>query len=340
MKFSWSEIDQHITQNYDLLIVSASFEERSLSFSQHFPACKAKNAIVFYLHENFSYLKDNLLRLKKVLNDKHITYECVELFQAKPLESTDKVYESLDKYLSGGSVQDIIIDITTFTHEIALILLAIFKRKYTQINVTFAYSNAMDYDRIDGDEKRLGDKWLSKGSGEIRSVLGYPGDLLPAKQTHLIIIVGYEYDRALSVISEMEPTSLSLGFGKSESYTTIASSDINGKYFGAQEHFNDVVRDAMIVVPKNNVYKFEISCNDPLKARNEIQLHLAQHGDDIKGRNIILFAMNNKLSTLGVGLFALESHDIQLCYAPALIYNYVNYSIPGEECYLFKLFCV
>jgi len=217
-----------------------------------------------------------------------------------------------------------------------LILLMLFKQKYTEAKVTFAYSNAKDYDPQD-DASRSHDKWLSKGIDTIRSILGYPGDILPARQTHLMIIVGYEYDRALSIISEIEPASLSLGFGKSDSSTT-EQHDISNKHYGASEHFKEVVRDSMSFVPKDRVYEFEVSCNDPERASNDILAHLEEKNKDIDGKNIILFAMNNKPSTLGVGLLALERQDIQLCYAPALVYNFENYSMPGSKCHLFELF--
>jgi hypothetical protein len=282
-------------------------------------------------------LSDNLSHLKDTLDKKNISNEVVELFHDKPLGSSDSIVECLDKYLINGSVQNVIIDSTTFTHEILLILFMLFKKKYTEISVTFAYSNAKDYDPLEDGTHRPSNIWLSKGIGEIRSIIGYPGDILPTKQTHLIIIVGYEYDRALSIISEMEPSSLSLGFGKSDSYTTEIHG-INDKHYGAREHFNEIVRDSMSIVPKDRIYEFDISCNNPEQARKDIQSHLKQKNDVIEGKNILLFAMNNKLSTLGIGLFALEYQDIQLCYAPALVYNSANYSTPGKECYLFKLF--
>ena len=325
MKFTWDEIDKYITENFDLFLASASYEERSLSLAKNFPCGKIKQAVIFYIRNYKNYLSDNLSYLKDTLDKKNIPNETIELFHDKPLDSFDCIVKCLDEYLADGSVQNIIIDITTFTHEMLLVILMLFKQKYTKINVTFAYSNAKDYE------------WLSKGIGDIRSIIGYPGDLLPTRQIHLIIIVGYEYDRALSIISEIEPTSLSLGFGKSESYTTEVHG-INNKHYEARKHFEEVVRDSMSFVSKDRIYKFDISCNNPEQASRDIQSYLEQNNNATEGKNILLFAMNNKLSTLGVGLFALEHQDIQLCYAPALIYNYANYSKPGQKCYLFKLF--
>jgi len=335
MKFTWNEIDKHITGDFDLLIVSASYEERCLSLVKNLPYNKVKHSVIFYLQDYMKYLSDNLSYLRGMLSEKNISNEAIELFHDKSLESYDRIVVYLDKLFTDGLIQNVIIDTTTFTHEMILILLMLFKQKYTQVSVVFAYSNAKDYGH---GSKRSSHKWLSKGIGDIRSILGYPGDLLPTRQTHLIIVVGYEYDRALSIISEMEPISLSLGFGKSDSYTTESHADDN-KHYGAWEHFEDVVRDSMSFVSKKKVYKFDISCNNPNQAHKDIQSHLVELQDNnmIKDKNVLLFAMNNKLSTLGVGLLALERQDVQLCYAPALIYNYKNYSTPGEKCYLFKL---
>ena len=336
MKFSWSEINNHIMGNFDLFIASASYEERCLSLAQNIPHEKINRAVIFYLHDFEEYVATNLLRLEAVFKTNNISNELVELFHNKPIESSDRIIRCLDNYLLDGTVREVIIDITAFTHEISLLLFMLFKRRYTEVSVTFAYSNAADYDYVENEAYHSSDKWLSKGIGDIRSILGYPGDLLPTKKTHLIVIVGYEYDRALSVISDMEPTSLSLGFGKSASFTTEIQND-RGKHYGAREHFDEVVRDSMAVVPKSRTYTFDVSCNDPRQAYRDIKQHLEQTNASIKDKNIVLFAMNNKLSTLGVGLFALERDDIQLCYAPALLYNYSNYSMPGTNCYLFNL---
>ena len=46
------------------------------------------------------------------------------------------------------------------------------------------------------DNKNLEAKWLSRGIGEVRSILGYSGTLKPSRSNLLIVIVGYEYERA------------------------------------------------------------------------------------------------------------------------------------------------
>lgn len=338
MKFTWNEIDNYITDEFDLLITFASFEKRCFSLAQYIPPSKIKKAVIFYLCNNKECLENNLDHLREILDKKNKLYEIVELNHDKPIEISNSMVECLNKYLENDSI-NIIVDVTTFTHEALLILLMLLKYNYTKTKVSIAYSNAKEYDPLGNKQKRSSSMWLSKGIGDIRSILGYPGETLPTRQTHLIIIVGYEYDRALSIISDMEPTSLSLGFGKSDSYTTESHGDnkLNDKHFGAKRHFDEVARDSLSLVSKNRIYEFDISCNNPNQANEDLKLHLEDIKNEIVNKNILLFAMNNKLNTIGVGLYAFEHRDIQLCYAPALIYNYNNYSIPGSKCYLFKL---
>jgi hypothetical protein len=331
----WTDINNKISDTYDLLICSASYEERCQSFVKHCPVNNLLYAIVCYTKEYFSELSNNLEKLENLLNVKKIKHETIEYYHKDSLKSTDIIMDCLDKIIAERKIQNVLIDVTTFTHEMTLILLWLFKEKYTKINITFSYSNAGDYNpntnSYEGDEERKkSDKWLSKGIDEIHSVLGYPGKLLPARSTHLVIVVGYEYDRALSIISEMEPSSLSLAFGKSDSTTTT------DKHRGARENFESVARDSLSFLPQEKRLTFDISCNNPKTAKTELEEHLYSKKEIIGDKNIVIFAMNNKVSTLGVGLLALENKNIQLCYAPALIYNYVDYSSLGNDCYLFK----
>jgi len=334
MKFMWSEINNNISDNYDVLICSASYEDRCHSFLEHCPLNILQYTIVCYTKEHLSETSSNLKKIENLLNANKIQYELLEYYHKNSIKSTDIIIKCLDKLIIEQKVKTILIDVTTFTHEMTLILLWLFKEKYNEIDVTFTYSNAENYnpstknheDNKD-EEKR---KWLSKGIDEIRSVLGYPGTLLPAKLTHLVIVVGYEYDRALSIISEMEPSSLSLAFGKSESATTTE------KHRGARENFEFVAKDSLSFLPKEKILTFDISCNNPKTAKTELEEHINIQKEIISDKNIVIFAMNNKVSTLGVGLLALEKKNIQLCYAPALIYNYLDYSSQGTDCYLFN----
>jgi len=335
MRFAWNQITQYICNTYDLFICSASFEERCLSFAQHCPRDCIKFALICYNIEYNDYISKNLETMRMIFSDRSIEYSEATLLHKDPITSTDTFMHEFNKLVFEKRVTNVLIDTTSFTHEMLLIILRIFNDLHPEMHITFVYSNAEDYDP-QKPKKELSEnsKWLSKGISEIRSVLGYPGNTQPTNATHLLIVVGYEYDRALSIISELEPSSLSLVFGKSDSYTT--ETDPIAKHYGAKDHFDELTKAAFAYFPEEKFHSFEISCNSPAKAKSEIKSYLQSIGVEKNRNNTMIFALNNKLSTLGVGLFALENDDVQLCYAPALLYNYENYSTPGRFCYLFE----
>lgn len=77
-----------------------------------------------------------------------------------------------------------------------------------------------------------------------------------------------------------------------------------------------------------------IPSNNPFDTAQGLREILDEVGTD---KNVIIAPMNNKISTVGAAIVALERQDIQLCYAPATYYNTVNYSTAGDKCYLFSL---
>jgi hypothetical protein len=144
------------------------------------------------------------------------------------------------------------------------------------------------------------------------------------RNTHLIVLVGYEHERAARLIEILEPSSVSLGYGRSSTATTDKDKDAN-------ELFHQLVERVAASFAK--VDSFEIMCNDPIQTRDAI-LSAAKKA---RGCNIVLAPMNNKMSTIGAALAVFVREEIQVCYAPVLSYNFARYSSPGTTCYLFDL---
>ena len=185
-------------------------------------------------------------------------------------------------------------------------------------NVLYAYANAADYST---NEKDINKKWLSKGIGEIRNIIGYSGFMNPLKKNHLIILVGIELERTKSLIDKIEPNTLSLGVSYDHCSNAPAAIELNtkkheelcNKYYGSES--------------------FEFTVLDPKPVKEILATIAAKHTDS----NIIIAAMNNKISTIGVGSFANENPEVQISYATALQYNIEGYTDPGDKCYLFSL---
>lgn len=298
---------------FDLFICCSSFEQRCLSVSQKMDSSHFTHVIIFENANGSERLKENTKNLLKIFPSK-ITTTISHSFQ-DVLFLADAFVTTLNSIKK--KTINVLIDVSTFTHELLLICLKILNNYKKTENITCLYLNAKEYCPNVEREK----KWLSYGCQEVHSILGYPGMLFPSQKTHLIIIVGYEYSRAFEAISILEPNSISLIYGCPENSTTAKDKEANG-------FFTDLVSQMAF---EYNSERFKVKCDDPQDVCDRLNELFKLHEEE----NIIVIPMNNKMSTIGVAQASFTNEHVQLCYAPAIDYNESNYSIPGEDCYIF-----
>jgi hypothetical protein len=309
IKASLDQLSQKLQGSFDLFICSASYEDRCRSIADRIDGSVVANVIVCQ-NENH-----------RDLHEQHAKYllgkfgsKAVRAFldTTDPLKTADSIIGELKKMKRSTTI---LVDITTFTHEALLILLFVIRRSCEGAKVTCVYSSAKEYSV--GDE--ISKKWLSKGIGSIRSVLGYPGAFLPSRKMHLVVLVGIEKDRAIELIGSFEPSFLSLGFAQSLDPS-------NAGNLVVAKHFFDNVR---AIYGHANIFDF--SCHDPFATKDTLLAQAKKH----PGANTVIAPMNTKMSTVGAAFLCGEDPSIQLCYAQALVYNHKTYSAPGENFYLF-----
>jgi hypothetical protein len=316
-KISLSNLRNTLIGKYDLFICSSSFEDRCLSIARNIESRKIKRALIVSNTDLVQYVGTNKNNLDKIFGTKG---RIVDVSTTDPLSTADNLHNALSHTLGNNFDGSILLDVTAFTHEALLIILRLLQTFYPKSKITGAYSNAIEYGV--GDDMKH--KWLSRGVGEVRSVLGYPGIILPSRKMHLILIVGYEHERAAGIIESIEPNSIALGYGRSGSATTEKDKDAN-------EHYMHLVEQ--MATSYCDVNRFEIPCNDPEGTCKELQAQVYK----ASGMNVAIAPMNNKLSTIGAAWAAFSNNSIQLCYAKALQYNYLGYSRLGSDCYLLDL---
>jgi hypothetical protein len=241
----------------------------------------------------------------------------IEFNVSMPTIGADNVAHYLEEVFSGSS-KSLLVDITTFTHEGLLILIKLLSLKKREMDtVRLVYVGAEEYSIGLDDE----DKWLSKGTREIRSVLGYPGLIFPSKRLHLIVLVGFETERARSLIDAYEPHLLSLGVGTSLNSITQKNFKANDLFF------------QRIARTYQNCGIFEIAPNDYQTTLSALRNQANKNTE----YNVVIAPMNTKISTIAAGLLAMENESLQLCYAQAELYNYENYSSASNDCFLIEL---
>ena len=313
-KLSLSSLSKFITSPLDLVMTCASFEDRCLSVSLELPENTINKAIIFYVEEFSSASSVNRQKLLSHFKDKG---QEISLSHSNPCNTADRIIDALTSYTSGH--QNILIDITTFTHESLLILIKALeqsKQHHQKLLLIYtcadAYTNAKEITRN-----------LSYDLIELRSVMGYMGEIKPAMPLHLIIMIGFEYERAQQVIEAYEPDKISIGHGSS---TESISSDLH--------ELNVKFKDKLISIYTENVLEeFEHSLVDPFKVVDELKSIIDQNTK----YNTVIAPLNNKISTVGAGLLAIKRPEIQICYTQMRNYNVENYSEASSECYAFKL---
>jgi hypothetical protein len=65
---------------------------------------------------------------------------------------------------------------------------------------------------------------------------------------------------------------------------------------------------------------FTFPCYDPLGTKAAIQQQIKLE----PGLNVVVAGLNTKASTLGVGLAGIHNQRVQLCYAQAVIYTWIE----------------
>lgn len=316
-KVKINRINASLNDEYEVFVCSASFEDRSVCIPNKLKKKKFEKVIILQNANGSNLIKNNAKLIEALYKRTAVT---ISVDYNDSLSLADRIVKEINSVSTKGKKINVILDITTFTHETLMICLKVIRMNNKIKQVTCVYVNASEY--CPGCQ--ISNKWLSQGCENVHPILGYPGMLLPSQKTHLIVIVGYEYNRAFEMISALEPNSISLVYGSPDDALTEKDQEANSI-------FNDLIKQ--MAFEFSNIESVTIPCGDPNKTSFELQKIYDCHEND----NIIVVPMNNKMSTLGVELSTRKNEKVQVCYAPAIVYNEANYSIPGKDCYIIEL---
>jgi hypothetical protein len=222
-----------------------------------------------------------------------------------------------DEVLSLDEDLRIVIDLTSLSHELLCVLVAILKQANRLENSTLCYTGAGKYSH----NTKPDEMWLSRGVHSIRSILGFPGEMLPSKPLHLVLMMGFEVERALEVIVRYEPDALSLGMGDREQSVSEVHFNNNLVFFNK---LNDFIKEQELV--NSELKKFDFSCVDPFKTKEALEKHLSEY----HAWNTVICPLNTKLSTVGAALLCFDKPEYQLCYSQPIEYNISGYASAGE----------
>ena len=307
------ELSTRFAQGAVCLINCLSYEERSLSVARALSGNGLKLWLCIYNDDTEVDLGPFKAQAGNLCAAHSADLEYVKVFKRRPLTLADGVLRALSS--AQTSKLKVVIDISTMTHELLLIVLAALLEYSVKFrNVTFIYNQA---DKYSSNERDIGRKWLSRGIHGVRSVIGYSGLWSPGDSTTLVALPGFDLERVKRIAEELEPEHLLVGIAKSH------NPDHNW-----MDERNRQVADQLAALRRGNVFEY-----DALSLENTASTLFAELAE-IRG-NIVIAPLNSKVSTLAVGLLALNNPKWQVCYAPALVYN-IYYSTPSPRFLMFS----
>jgi hypothetical protein len=321
MRIKLSQIAATLKYPPSLFVCAASFEDRCRIVAEHLDPRYTHKVLIFENTDYAEHIETNAVAIK---NHFRANVQRVPIRTDDPLKVADKFRDELVPSINETSGL-CLVDVTTFTHEQLLILIRLLIDATPQADLKFIYNHASAYStNTDPDSF-----WLSKGVAKIRSVLGFPGEMLPSRKNHLLVLTGYEYERAEKLISRLEPNLISLGLGRKDSQGKNLTEHERNKILN--DYLESFVEELSVSI--TSVCRFEFSTSDPVTARDDILRQCKKFAP----YNVLVAPMNTKLSTIGAGLAAVWHPQIQLTYALPITYNLKGYSVPSDTCTLFDL---
>ena len=308
------------TQPYQLFM-GLGFDQRCLAVLRASTLHKPQRVIAL-TNVGWSYANTaNALAFNALVDTNKIPSVAVENDSGGILRLADQLLAFFEQSANDGFLN--VIDVTSMSHELLAVLIAILHHKGLLTKCEILYNGAAKYSTNTSES----DMWLSKGVSEVRSVLGYPGIQLSSTKLHLTLTIGFEVERALETISRYEPAAISIGTGK---LTESISPELHYLNIAHRKMLLDALSSKGF--SDENIFHFEFSCTDPISTKLSLKNHLAR----FSSYNNVICPLNTKLSTIGAALYCLEEQSTQLCYAQPIDYNFAGYSEPSEYVTIFR----
>lgn len=308
MKINIIEMNEYLPNEIDYFICVFGNSERWGNILLNTNCVKSNNLIIINDFDNI-YKSRTLPDLIKDLSDK---VEMVDVYDDNPVKQWNNLYHKVVHFIriSEGCC---VVDITNFSKD--LIYNIIYQIKYLSIShkVKFVYSAA---DRYSVSVDLVSDYRIS-------SVLGYSGNnKISSNKSHLMILVGFDFNLAINLINELEPSSISLGVGIDAFNSDFYQQNIKIR--------DEIISYLTLNYTSTKISIFDFSSSDCNKAKKLIT------NESIKYENVILCALNTKISTVAAALAAME-HNIRICHIDPIFSEEINYSTSSDIVSLFEI---
>lgn len=284
----------------DIFICCASFEERCLGSLRKLSDYRANQSFLFiYSHESErrnKHLKEMRKHLSYIGNFEEVTTE-----EDNPITAVQHVTTRIEQQISNVSDPAISLDISTLTKRHLLLLLKILDLRGLLSHTRLIYTEPKDY-ITDLDQP------LSFGLKKISLIPTFVGQYDPSKDLLLVIFLGYEGDRAMALLENIDPN---------RCIVVIPKPAYHPEWEGRTEKMNSTILRAL---SEENVRYAD--SRSPTKVAQQLEATLSEPERSLEKYNHFIAPLGTKPQTVGIYLYTTWHPDsASIIYVAPLRHN-------------------
>lgn len=295
----------------ELFISCVSYEQRSVGVLGRLDKGYRAHIGLFVVNEEFlefRNVKANMKRIKRILRrSPHFDHRRDVLSSIdNPVKVIMEIDKTLKNRLGDRSRIDVTFDMTTFPRCELLAILYYIRHLSAVDTIRVLY--------ISPDRYGI---WLSEGYRHSIIPPFFEGPPTFGKRTALLILTGFEYERAVSLIDDLEPSAVILGKpspGTAEDFKDGSSEII--KKLARTRRVTKIIHD--------------VPGNDPFLCKNAVRGIIESKSSLY---DFFVAPLGTKLEALGVYLAYEENPDFRIVYPVPLVYNVGGYSFGCRDIY-------
>lgn len=297
-------------ESYDIqentLLTCVSYEERAvISLKRvlqrgYISKCILIKLTDLFIHKNkwnSLYLPDTDAEVKKLWERNYKTMvELLEKWNVEKIEVSELSFRSyrlskeINRYIRTN--EEVLFDISCLPKNVLLSVL-----RWCDTKFTFLYTRP--------EIQKEAETEFSIGIRGIGIIRGYEGNVRLSRQTFLILILGFEGARALSIFKHFEPY---------KALALLGNPTPPLDHEKAQFYLDNARNNNSQLLSNQRVFSSEIPSLDPYACANALKEKISEYIKDTE-MNILISPLGTKPQVLGLFLYWLKHKDIQIVYS-------------------------
>ncbi len=274
----------------DVIVTVASWEHRFiLGFDDLIKKTRSKYVLMFIYTEYYDWSKKNIEAATELCRNNNIKLVSHKLNFETPLETWKAVIPAVEELIGKGAT--ITLDISTMPRETTWIICDLLSTR--NVTTQYAYHKPVEYT----------EDWLSRDPGRPRFVYKLSGIYKLGLPTTLVILSGFDVERAKQLVRFYEPENLIIGL-------QIGNQHKNNER-NRKKHESGFSRN-------KEIRWFDV---DGFSLQETVEALEEYIGECVNDSNVVLTSLGPKTSSLAIFKYHLKYPQTSIAYAPSNEFN-------------------